>query len=199
MVYIQKKTASSLLSTSEKKNILDSRQLLIEMKKETTQKAQWPCQRSSLKHLISNSHLSLLVLAFFLFPSPVNILDTYTDRLSFAMAFCVCCISVLELFVGRYYINPDVSHLHSMLQGRKSCPTTLHSGSIVVYRFVLLTHNQRVMGFESHSVCMPLDKSFRLQLSLSTLDCQLSRLSILNSLGVVNGTEQDLFLHCSQC
>nr|XP_054755000.1 stimulated by retinoic acid gene 6 protein-like [Lytechinus pictus] len=48
---------------------------------------------------------------------PVDVLDTYTERTTFALAFCVCCISILDLFVGNYYFSVDTTHLPSMVQG----------------------------------------------------------------------------------
>ncbi|XP_030832576.1 stimulated by retinoic acid gene 6 protein-like isoform X1 [Strongylocentrotus purpuratus] len=51
---------------------------------------------------------------------PVDVLDTYTERTTFALAFCVCCISILDLFVGNFYFSVDTTHLPSMVRGAVS-------------------------------------------------------------------------------
>ncbi|XP_038078111.1 stimulated by retinoic acid gene 6 protein-like [Patiria miniata] len=50
-------------------------------------------------------------------PYPVNLVDSYNDRWSFASAFSVMSTSVLQLFWGDWIFAPDLSGIHNMLRG----------------------------------------------------------------------------------
>ena len=54
------------------------------------------------------------------FCSPVNLIDAYEESWMFACAFAIMTTSVLDLFTGNFYYNPDVSGLPSTLQGKRT-------------------------------------------------------------------------------
>ncbi|XP_041465099.1 stimulated by retinoic acid gene 6 protein-like isoform X1 [Lytechinus variegatus] len=53
---------------------------------------------------------------------PVNLLDSYSDRLAFVCAFGITCIGILDLFTGNYYVEPNYDDLPEMVRGAvRSC------------------------------------------------------------------------------
>ncbi|XP_022104723.1 stimulated by retinoic acid gene 6 protein-like [Acanthaster planci] len=50
-------------------------------------------------------------------PYPVNLVDSYDSRWSFASGFSVMSTSVLQLFMGKWIFSPNLSHIHNMLRG----------------------------------------------------------------------------------
>ncbi|XP_072038888.1 stimulated by retinoic acid gene 6 protein-like [Amphiura filiformis] len=48
---------------------------------------------------------------------PVNLIDEFEESWMFACGFAIMTTSILDLFTGNFYYDPDISHLPSMLQG----------------------------------------------------------------------------------
>ncbi|XP_033114905.1 stimulated by retinoic acid gene 6 protein-like [Anneissia japonica] len=50
-------------------------------------------------------------------PFPVNLVDSYDDRLPFACAFAVTSSCILDLFLNVHFFQPDISNVPQMLAG----------------------------------------------------------------------------------
>ncbi|XP_071487309.1 stimulated by retinoic acid gene 6 protein-like [Diadema antillarum] len=70
---------------------------------------------------------------------PVNLLDTYSDRPAFLCAFGICCIGILDLFTGNFYLEPNYDDLPEMVQGAvRSCMAYVNVFAIALAHYPIM-------------------------------------------------------------
>ncbi|XP_072167421.1 stimulated by retinoic acid gene 6 protein-like [Diadema setosum] len=70
---------------------------------------------------------------------PVNLLDSYSDRLAFVCAFGITCIGILDLFTGNYYLEPNYEDLPEMVRGAvRSCMAYVNVFAIALVHYPIM-------------------------------------------------------------